>query len=133
MTNGPSPVRQKLSDTFNLDRPEIVSEQVSVDGTRKWLFRFRDPANPNMRRSRSRPSIFPRATAARSVSRPRWGVPSLFVCHTGTQKLVRNLTAGEILGQIRWRASAWAIFPAAAAPMTVASCPAGKPAPSQYS
>src|SRR5690606_29034151 len=48
MTNVAKPVRQKLSETFNLDRPEIVSEQVSMDGTRKWLFRFRDPANPNM-------------------------------------------------------------------------------------
>src|SRR5688500_3236997 len=37
MTNVAKPVRQKLADTFILDRPEIVSEQVSSDGTRKWL------------------------------------------------------------------------------------------------
>ncbi|MDB5536000.1 MAG: rlmN, partial [Devosia sp.] len=47
MTNVAKPVRQLLADSFILDRPEIVSEQVSSDGTRKWLFRFRDPANPN--------------------------------------------------------------------------------------
>ena len=48
MTNIQKGVRQKLDDTFLLDRPEIVSEQVSVDGTRKWLFRYRDPKNPNL-------------------------------------------------------------------------------------
>ncbi|MDB5623296.1 MAG: rlmN, partial [Devosia sp.] len=41
MTNVAKPVRQLLADKFILDRPEIVSEQVSSDGTRKWLFRFR--------------------------------------------------------------------------------------------
>ncbi|HZY49455.1 MAG TPA: 23S rRNA (adenine(2503)-C(2))-methyltransferase RlmN, partial [Devosia sp.] len=48
MTNIGKGVRQKLADAFLLDRPEIVSEQVSVDGTRKWLFRYRDPLNPNL-------------------------------------------------------------------------------------
>ena len=46
MSNIQKGVRQKLGDTFLLDRPEIVSEQISVDGTRKWLFRYRDPKNP---------------------------------------------------------------------------------------
>src|SRR5579872_6755631 len=45
MTNVQKGFRQTLADSFQLDRPEIVSEQVSMDGTRKWLFRFRDPAN----------------------------------------------------------------------------------------
>ena len=46
MTNIQKGFRQKLADTFLLDRPEIVTEQISIDGTRKWLFRFRDPKNP---------------------------------------------------------------------------------------
>ena len=46
MSNIQKGFRQKLDDTFLLDRPEIVTEQISIDGTRKWLFRFRDPKNP---------------------------------------------------------------------------------------
>ena len=46
MSNIQKGFRQTLSDNFLLDRPEIVTEQVSVDGTRKWLFRYRDPKNP---------------------------------------------------------------------------------------
>src|SRR5688572_14849366 len=46
MTNVSKPARQMLADKFQLDRPEIVTEQVSIDGTRKWLFRYRDPVNP---------------------------------------------------------------------------------------
>ena len=48
MSNIQKGFRQTLADNFLLDRPEIVSEQVSVDGTRKWLFRFRDPKNPKL-------------------------------------------------------------------------------------
>ena len=41
-------VRAQLADKFELTRPEIVSEQISSDGTRKWLVRFRDPQNPRL-------------------------------------------------------------------------------------
>ena len=72
---------------------------MSIDGTRKWLFRF--PPRGAGRRSRSRPSTSPRKTAARSASRRQVGCTlTCSFCHTGTQKLVRNLTAGEIVGQM---------------------------------
>ncbi|MCW5722254.1 MAG: 23S rRNA (adenine(2503)-C(2))-methyltransferase RlmN, partial [Devosia sp.] len=101
MTNMAKPVRQKLSDTFNLDRPEIVSEQVSSDGTRKWLFRFRDPANPNFPAVEVETVYIPESDRGTLCVSSQVGCTlTCSFCHTGTQKLVRNLTAGEILGQI---------------------------------
>ena len=99
MTNIAKDLRSKLDETFSIARPEIVSEQISVDGTRKWLFRF--PA-----RGAGRP------VEVETVYIPEEGRGTLCVssqvgctltctfCHTGTQKLVRNLTAGEIIGQV---------------------------------
>ena len=84
-----------------LARPEIVTEQVSVDGTRKWLLRLRLAGARRRRRPRSRPSTSPRPSAARCASRARSAARSTArFCHTGTQRLVRNLTAQEIVGQI---------------------------------
>jgi 23S rRNA (adenine2503-C2)-methyltransferase len=101
MTNVAKPVRQKLADTFNLDRPEIVSKQVSTDGTRKWLFRFRDPANPNLPAVEVETVYIPeRDRGTLCVSSQVGCTLTCSFCHTGTQKLVRNLTAGEILGQV---------------------------------
>ena len=99
MTNIAKELRQKLDQAFTIARPEIVSEQISVDGTRKWLFRF--PA-----RGAGRP------VEVETVYIPEEGRGTLCVssqvgctltctfCHTGTQKMVRNLTAEEILSQI---------------------------------
>ncbi|NRG17108.1 23S rRNA (adenine(2503)-C(2))-methyltransferase RlmN [Rhizobiales bacterium] len=99
MTNVSKELRAKLAENFSIARPEIVSEQISVDGTRKWLFRF--PA-----RGAGRP------VEVETVYIPEEGRGTLCVssqvgctltctfCHTGTQKLVRNLTAEEILSQV---------------------------------
>src|SRR5690606_2849215 len=101
MTNVAKPVRQKLADTFILDRPEIVSEQVSSDGTRKWLYRFREPQNPNMPAVEVETVYIPEShRGTLCVSSPVGCTLTCSFCHTGTQKLVRNLTAGEVLGQI---------------------------------
>ena len=101
MTNVAKPVRQKLSDTFILDRPEIVSEQVSSDGTRKWLFRFRDPANPNYPPVEVETVYIPEQDRGTLCVSSQVGCTlTCSFCHTGTQTLVRNLTAGEILGQV---------------------------------
>jgi 23S rRNA (adenine2503-C2)-methyltransferase len=101
MSNVQKGFRQKLADAFLLDRPEIVSEQVSVDGTRKWLFRYSDPKNP------ARPPVEIETVYIPEEDRGTLCVSSQVgctltcsFCHTGTQTLVRNLTAGEILGQI---------------------------------
>ncbi len=101
MSNVSKSARQMFATRFMLKRPEIVSEQVSSDGTRKWLFRFSDPKHPNL------PAVDVETVYIPENSRGTLCVSSQVgctlncsFCHTGTQMLVRNLTAGEILGQI---------------------------------
>lgn len=134
MTNVAKPVRQKLADTFILDRPEIVTEQVSVDGTRKWLFRFRDPQNPNFPAVEVETVYIPESDRGTLCVSSQVGCTlTCSFCHTGTQKLVRNLTAGEILGQILMARERLGDFPGVRAPMTAASCRAARAAPSPIS
>jgi 23S rRNA (adenine2503-C2)-methyltransferase len=94
MSNLAKDFRRDMAERFSLARPEVVSEQISQDGTRKWLLR-------------SAPGI-----EFETVFIPEPGRGTLCVssqvgctlncrfCHTGTQALVRNLTAGEIVGQL---------------------------------
>ena len=101
MTNIAKPLRAQLADRFAISRPEIVSEQVSNDGTRKWLFRFTDPANPRLPPVDIETVYIPEADRGTLCVSSQVGCTlTCTFCHTGTQKLVRNLTAGEILGQI---------------------------------
>ena len=101
MSNVQKGVRQQLADKFQLDRPEIVSEQISADGTRKWLFRFRDPANPRLPPVEVETVYIPESDRGTLCVSSQVGCTlTCSFCHTGTQRLVRNLTAGEILGQI---------------------------------
>ena len=93
MTNIARKTRDRLADRFVIARPGIVTEQRSVDGTRKWLLRFDD------------------GNEAETVNIPEEDRGSVCVssqvgctltcsfCHTGTQPLVRNLTPAEIVGQ----------------------------------
>lgn len=106
MTNMGKELRAALDDKFAIARPEIVSEQISVDGTRKWLMRF-----PAQGADRPGPTAG-RPVDVETVYIPEEGRGTLCVssqvgctlnctfCHTGTQKLVRNLTPGEIVSQI---------------------------------
>jgi 23S rRNA (adenine2503-C2)-methyltransferase len=99
MTNVAKGLREALAVRFALARPEVVSEQVSVDGTRKWLLRFPP-------RGAGRP------VEVETVYIPEEGRGTLCIssqvgctltcsfCHTGTQRMVRNLTTEEIVGQI---------------------------------
>jgi 23S rRNA (adenine2503-C2)-methyltransferase len=99
MANVSRDLRGALAENFEIARPQIVEEQISVDGTRKWLFRF--PA-----RGAGRP------VEIETVYIPEEGRGTLCVssqvgctltctfCHTGTQRLVRNLEPSEIVGQI---------------------------------
>jgi 23S rRNA (adenine2503-C2)-methyltransferase len=101
MTNVQKGFRQTLADNFLLDRPEIVSEQISIDGTRKWLFRFRDPKNANLPPVEIETVYIPEeGRGTLCVSSQVGCTLTCSFCHTGTQTLVRNLTAGEILGQV---------------------------------
>ncbi|TDH37699.1 23S rRNA (adenine(2503)-C(2))-methyltransferase RlmN [Pseudohoeflea suaedae] len=99
MHNVARDLRERLDTAFTIARPDIIEEQVSTDGTCKWLMRF-----PS--RGAGRP------VEVETVYIPEEGRGTLCIssqvgctltcsfCHTGTQKLVRNLTAGEILAQL---------------------------------
>ena len=94
MTNLAKAYRSELAERFVIEVPEVVSKQVSEDGTRKYLVRIAG------------------GHEVETVYIPEEGRGTLCIssqvgctltcsfCHTGTQKLVRNLTAGEIVGQV---------------------------------
>jgi 23S rRNA (adenine2503-C2)-methyltransferase len=99
MTSISKAVRAALEQHFTLDRPEVVAEQISVDGTRKWLLRLpgETAARPHEVECVYIPDI-DRGTLC--VSSQVGCTLTCSFCHTGTQRLVRNLTAGEIVGQV---------------------------------
>lgn len=94
MTTLGKPLRAKLAEGFYVGRPEIVQSLISSDGSRKWLLRLED------------------GNEIESVLIPDDGRGALCIssqvgctlncdfCNTGTQRLVRNLTAAEIIGQL---------------------------------
>jgi 23S rRNA (adenine2503-C2)-methyltransferase len=126
MTNIQKGVRARLADAFRLDRPEIVSEQVSADGTRKWLFRFRDPENPRLPPVEIETVYIPEADRGTLCVSSQVGCTlTCSFCHTGTQRLVRNLTAGEILGQILMARERLGDFPGGSRPDDGGLVPAG--------
>ncbi len=100
MTSVSKELRAALGQHFTVDRPEVVAEQVSVDGTRKWLLRL--PGEPMSRLPHEVECVYipdsERGTLC--VSSQVGCTLNCSFCHTGTQRLVRNLTAGEIVGQV---------------------------------
>ena len=94
MTNLAKPFRERLAEHYELRRPAVAQARISIDGTRKWLLRFDD------------------GQEAETVHIPESDRGTLCVssqvgctltcrfCHTGTQRLVRNLSAAEIVGQV---------------------------------
>lgn len=93
-------LRARLDAAYSLDRPEIVSEQVSTDGTRKWLLRL-----PRRGRERTAPEIetvyIPESDRGTLCISSQVGCTlNCSFCHTGTQPLVRNLEHHEIVAQI---------------------------------
>lgn len=99
MLNLGKDLRSKLNQFYSITHPEIVEEQVSKDGTRKWLLRFppRGAGAPVEIETVYIPET-DRGTLCVS-SQVGCSLACTF-CHTGTQKMVRNLQADEILGQI---------------------------------
>lgn len=117
MSNIAKGFRAELADRFSLERPEIISEQVSNDGTRKWLFRFTDPKQPNMPPVDVETVYIPeRDRGTLCVSSQVGCTLTCTFCHTGTQKLVRNLTSGEILSQILMARERLGDFPGGSRP-----------------
>jgi len=86
--------RAQMGEVFTLARPEIISEQISTDGTRKWLLR----TGPGIEFETVYIPEKNRGTLC--VSSQVGCTLNCRFCHTGTQKLVRNLTPAEILGQV---------------------------------
>ena len=95
MTDIAKQTRAKLADAFVISRPEVVERQVSRDGTRKWLLRFAPGVEAE---SVYIPDVG--RVGALCVSSQVGCTLNCTFCHTGTQALVRNLTAGEIAGQV---------------------------------
>ncbi len=93
-------LRAQLGEHYCLARPDIVSEQVSADGTRKWLLRLA-PAAPGAGGPEVETVYIPEETRGTLCISSQVGCTlNCSFCHTGTQPLVRNLTPGEIVGQI---------------------------------
>jgi 23S rRNA (adenine2503-C2)-methyltransferase len=83
-----------LTERFTVDRPAVVEAQVSTDGTRKWLLRSTDGHDFEM-------VFIPDADRGTLCVSSQVGCTlNCRFCHTGTMKLVRNLTPGEIVGQV---------------------------------
>ena len=125
MTDISKDLRAELASAFTLARPEIVAEQVSTDGTRKWLLRLaatgRDGKAPEVE------CVFiPEAERGTLCISSQVGCTlTCSFCHTGTQKLVRNLTAPEIVGQILVARDRIGDWPGAAKPNDGGLIPVG--------
>ncbi len=112
MTNVAKELRASLAEHYTLERPEIVTQQISKDGTRKFLIRFAPGVEgeavfiPDVGRS-----------GALCVSSQVGCTLNCTFCHTGTQKLVRNLSAQEIVAQVMIARDALNEWPTAERPL----------------
>lgn len=123
LTNIAKALRASLDERFTLERPEIAAEQISEDGTRKWLLRLA-PGRAAERAPEIESVYIPEPDRGTLCISSQVGCTlNCTFCHTGTQKLVRNLTPAEIIGQIlvaRDRVGDW---PGAAAPAETRGIP----------
>ena len=94
MTNLSKEYRTLLTENFVVAIPEVVSKQVSIDGTRKYLVRIAGGHEVET------VYIPEKDRGTLCISSQVGCTLTCSFCHTGTQKLVRNLTAGEIIGQV---------------------------------
>jgi 23S rRNA (adenine2503-C2)-methyltransferase len=94
MTTLPAGLRVRLAERYRIDRPTVVDQQSSADGTRKWLLRFAD--------GREVETVYipePERGAVCISTQVGCSLTCSF-CHTGTMPLARNLRAGEIVSQV---------------------------------
>jgi len=107
MANIAKPMREKLATHFVIGRPGIAADQLSADQTRKMLFRFRD--------NEAVETVYiPDVTEDRGavcISSQVGCTLSCRFCHTGTQRLTRNLSAAEIVGQFMAMRDAYGEWP----------------------
>ena len=110
MTDIAKTMRPWLSERFVIGRPEIVEAQVSTDGTRKWLLRTADANDYEM-------VFIPDETRGTLCVSSQVGCTlNCRFCHTGTMRLVRNLTPGEIVGQVMLARDALGEWPNSSSP-----------------
>jgi 23S rRNA (adenine2503-C2)-methyltransferase len=107
MSSIAKPLQAKLAEKFVIGRPAVATVQTSVDETRKWLFEFRD-------KQQAETVYIPDPELDRGalcISSQVGCTLSCTFCHTGTQKLVRNLGAPEIVGQFMAARDAYGEWP----------------------
>jgi 23S rRNA (adenine2503-C2)-methyltransferase len=126
MTDVSKQLRHDLASRFTLARPEIISEKLSTDGTRKWLLRL-----PRRGSERTAPEIetvyIPEADRGTLCISSQVGCTlNCSFCHTGTQRLVRNLEAEEIVGQVLLARDRIADWPGAERPTDGGLLPASE-------
>ena len=116
MLNIARPMRERLAARFSLARPEIVTEQVSADGTRKWLIRMA-PTGPHDKGAEIECVYIPESDRGTLCVSSQVGCTlNCTFCHTGTQRLVRNLTSAEIVAQVLVARERLGDFPGGIAP-----------------
>lgn len=105
MTNLSKELRHKLAENFTISRPKIITEQISKDKTHKWLLEFADG-------QRIETVYIPEEDrGAVCISTQVGCAVGCKFCHTGSQKITRNLTAGEIVSQFMVARDAYGEWP----------------------
>jgi 23S rRNA (adenine2503-C2)-methyltransferase len=125
MLNIGKALRAALAERHTLERPAVAAEQVSADGTRKWLIRLA-PTGPHDRGAEIECVYIPEADRGTLCVSSQVGCTlTCTFCHTGTQKLVRNLSSREIVLQLLVARDRLGDFPGLAPP-TDGLVPAGE-------
>jgi 23S rRNA (adenine2503-C2)-methyltransferase len=119
-------LRTTLARAYTMDRPELAAEQVSVDGTRKWLLKL--PIRGHEKRAPEIETVYiPEADRGTLCISSQVGCTlTCSFCHTGTQRLVRNLEASEIVAQVMLARDRIGDWPGAASPQDGGLVPAGE-------
>ena len=105
MSNLSKSLREKLKENYTITRPKIVDEQISKDKTHKWLLEFADG-------QRIETVYIPEEDrGAVCISTQVGCAVGCKFCHTGSQKITRNLTAGEIVSQFMVARDAYGEWP----------------------
>lgn len=105
MSNLSLSLRKKLQECFTITRPKVVTEQISIDKTHKWLLEFKDGERVEM------VYIPEKDRGAVCISTQVGCAMGCRFCHTGSQKFTRNLTMGEIVGQFMVARDAYGEWP----------------------
>ncbi|POR45985.1 23S rRNA (adenine(2503)-C(2))-methyltransferase RlmN [Bosea psychrotolerans] len=109
-------LRAALDERFTLDLPEVTAEQISTDGTRKWLIRMAS-TGPRDRGAEIECVYIPEVDRGTLCVSSQVGCTlTCTFCHTGTQRLVRNLTCEEIVAQLMVARDRLGDFPGRVAP-----------------